>query len=64
MTIIDTIKEEHVRLTGRLALLKREIDVWTRNSEPDYDLLYLLARYFMKFPDEIHHKKKITFMTL
>ena len=58
MTIIETIREEHVRLTNRLALLKREIDVWTRNREPDYDLLYLLARYFMKFPDEIHHKKE------
>lgn len=39
-------------------MLKREIDNWTRNGEPDYDLLYLLAQYFMKFPDEIHHKKE------
>ena len=58
MTIIDTIKDEHVRLSSRLALLRREIDIWTRNGEPDYDLLYLLAQYFMKFPDEIHHKKE------
>lgn len=58
MTIIDTIKDEHVHLTSRLALLKREVDVWTRNGEPDYDLLYLLAQYFMKFPDEVHHKKE------
>ena len=58
MNLIDTIKDEHVRLSSRLALLKREIDIWTRNGEPDYDLLYLLAQYFMKFPDEIHHKKE------
>ncbi len=47
-----------MRLMSRLALLKREIDIWTRNGEPDYELLYLLAQYFMKFPDEIHHKKE------
>ncbi len=58
MTLIDAIKDEHDRLRSRLVLLKQEIDVWTRNGEPDYDLLHLLAQYFMRFPDEIHHKKE------
>ncbi len=58
MTVLDTIKNEHDLLNGRLALLRREISAWSRHAEPDYDLLHALIEYFAVFPDEIHHKKE------
>jgi hemerythrin-like domain-containing protein len=58
LIVLNAIKKEHDQLCDRLALLKKEIYVWSHNEEPDYDLLHLLIQYFGKFPDEIHHKKE------
>ena len=56
--LIDAIKKEHVHLSGRIALLKDEMRVWSDKGEPDHHLLKLLAGFFKTFPDEIHHKKE------
>ena len=58
LTLLETIKKEHDLLSGRLALLQREISTWSGHAEPDYDLLHALIEYFSVFPDEIHHKKE------
>ncbi len=58
MSLIDAIKQEHLYINSRLALLKREIHGWSNDKTPNLELLERLSRFFMKFPDEIHHKKE------
>ncbi|MCG8561414.1 MAG: hemerythrin domain-containing protein [Hyphomicrobiales bacterium] len=55
---IDMIRSEHRTMAKLLDLLERQIDLFEKTGEPDYDLLGEIVDYFRSFPDLYHHPKE------
>lgn len=57
-TIIDDLAKEHARFRRYLVSYREEIGKLARGEDADVRLLELLATYFSRFPDELHHKNE------
>ncbi|MGI9384004.1 MAG: hemerythrin domain-containing protein [Methyloligellaceae bacterium] len=55
---IDMIRSEHRTMAKLLELLERQIDLFEKTGEPDYELLGEIVDYFRSFPDLYHHPKE------
>jgi hemerythrin-like domain-containing protein len=57
-TIIDILREEHRNIEKVLLVLERELDVFDRSEQPDYEVLQAIISYFQDYPDRCHHPKE------
>ncbi len=55
---LDMIRAEHRTMTRLLELLERQIDLFEKTGEPDYELIGEILDYFRCFPDLYHHPKE------
>ncbi len=55
---LEMIRAEHRTMTRLLDLLERQIDLFEKTGEPDYELIGEILDYFRSFPDLYHHPKE------
>lgn len=55
---LDMIRKEHRTMTRLLDMLERQIDLFEKTGEPDYELVGEILDYFRSFPDLYHHPKE------
>ncbi len=56
--VVDVLREEHRNFSRVLEILSREITLFEKAAEPDYDLIEKIVEYLSKFPDTAHHPKE------
>ncbi len=56
--IMKKLHEEHRNIARLLAALERELAVFDRGDQPDYDVLTGIAEWFKDFPEKTHHPKE------
>lgn len=56
--MIDTLREEHRKMSRLLDALEHQIAVFERAGKPDYDVIRGIADYFLEYPDSCHHRKE------
>ena len=56
--IIQILLEEHRNIDKLLLVLERELEVFDRSEEPDYELLQAVIEYFQDYPESCHHPKE------
>lgn len=56
--IMDQLREEHGNIARLLTVLERELAVFDRAEQPDYEVLNSIAAYFVGFPEQVHHPKE------
>jgi hemerythrin-like domain-containing protein len=55
-TIIDDLAKDHARFRRFLVAFRDDLAKLACREDPDLHQLDLLATYFARFPDELHHK--------
>lgn len=55
---MDMLREEHRVMQRLLDLLDRQIAMFEKAEQPDYQLLSEIIDYFRSFPDLYHHPKE------
>ena len=56
--IIQILLEEHRNIDKLLLVLERELDVFGRSEEPDYEIFQAVIQYFQDYPENCHHPKE------
>lgn len=56
--IIQILLEEHRNIDKLLLVLERELEVFDRSEEPDYEILQAVIQYFQDYPENCHHPKE------
>jgi hemerythrin-like domain-containing protein len=56
--IIQILLEEHRNIDKLLLVLERELDVFDRSEEPDYEIFQAVIQYFQDYPESCHHPKE------
>jgi hemerythrin-like domain-containing protein len=56
--IIQILLEEHRNIDKLLLVLERELEVFDRSEEPDYEVLRAVIQYFQDYPESCHHPKE------
>ena len=56
--IIQILLEEHRNIDKLLLVLERELDVFARSEEPDYEIFQAVIQYFQDYPENCHHPKE------
>jgi hemerythrin-like domain-containing protein len=56
--IIQILLEEHRNIDKLLLVLERELQVFDRSEEPDYEILQAVIEYFQDYPENCHHPKE------
>lgn len=56
--ILDSLVEDHARMTRILDLLEAEITVDDSLGGPDFHVIARILDYFLSFPDLCHHPKE------
>ena len=56
--IIQILLEEHRNIDKLLLVLERELEVFDRSEEPDYEVLRAVIQYFQDYPENCHHPKE------
>jgi hemerythrin-like domain-containing protein len=56
--IIQILLEEHRNIDKLLLVLERELDVFDRSEEPDYEIFQAVIQYFQDYPENCHHPKE------
>lgn len=56
--VLDALRDEHRNFSRVLEILTREIALFEKAEEPDYDLLEKIVEYLTNFPDASHHPKE------
>jgi hemerythrin-like domain-containing protein len=56
--IIQILLEEHRNIDKLLLVLERELDVFDRSEEPDYEIFQAVLQYFQDYPENCHHPKE------
>ena len=56
--IIQILLEEHRNIDKLLLVLERELEVFDRSEEPDYEILQAVIQYFQDYPESCHHPKE------
>jgi hemerythrin-like domain-containing protein len=59
-SVIATLHEDHKNIARLLNAMENQIEKLAMASNPDYDLLLLIANYFCDYPDRCHHPKEDT----
>lgn len=56
--ILRRLRQEHAGMAGLLDVLEREIAIFRRGEDPDYDIIEAVAEYCLTYPDRCHHPKE------
>ncbi|MBT4939421.1 MAG: hypothetical protein HON14_09845 [Rhodospirillaceae bacterium] len=56
--VLDALRDEHRNFSRVLEILTREIALFEKAEEPDYDLVEKIVDYLSSFPDVSHHPKE------
>jgi hemerythrin-like domain-containing protein len=56
--VVDALRDEHRNFSRLLEILTREIELFEKAEEPDYDLIEKIFSYLASFPDASHHPKE------
>jgi hemerythrin-like domain-containing protein len=56
--VMTQLHEEHRNIARILDALERQLAIFQRGEQPDYDILSAIAEYFLGFPDQCHHPKE------
>ena len=56
--IIQILLEEHRHIDKWVLVLERELDVFDRSEEPDYEIFQAVIQYFQDYPENCHHPKE------
>src|SRR5664279_6608814 len=56
--IIQILLEEHRNIDRLLLVLERELEIFDRSEEPDYEILQAVIQYFQDYPENCHHPKE------
>lgn len=56
--VLDTLRDEHRNFSRLLEILTRQIALFEKAEEPDYDLVEKIVEYLGNFPDSSHHPKE------
>ena len=56
--IIEVLRQEHYNIESLLRVLERELGVFGRGDQPDYEVVLAVIDYFKDYPDSCHHPKE------
>jgi hemerythrin-like domain-containing protein len=56
--IIERLGREHRNIERLLGVLKRELEVFDRGSQPDYEVIRAIIGYFELYPELYHHPQE------
>ena len=56
--VVQELRTEHANLERLLTILDRQVEVFEKAGQPDYDIIQQIILYFLDFPDQCHHPKE------
>jgi hemerythrin-like domain-containing protein len=56
--LIELFREEHRNVETLLLVLERELNIFDRAEQPDYEVVRAVIDYFRDYPDLSHHPKE------
>src|SRR6202051_3979827 len=56
--LIEILREDHRNIETLLLVLERELDIFDRAEQPDYEVVQAIIDYFRDYPDRCHHPKE------
>jgi hemerythrin-like domain-containing protein len=56
--LIEILRDEHRNIERLLLVLERELDVFARLEQPDYEVVQAVIGHFNEYPDRCHHPKE------
>jgi len=56
--IIERLSEEHRNIETLLSVLERELEIFDRGDNPDYEVIRAIISYFELYPEPYHHPQE------
>jgi hypothetical protein len=56
--LIEILREDHRNIETLLLVLERELNIFDRAEQPDYEVMRAIIDYFRDYPDRCHHPKE------
>lgn len=56
--LIEILREDHRNIETLLLVLDRELNIFDRAGQPDYEVVQAIIDYFRDYPDRCHHPKE------
>ena len=56
--IIERLSREHRNIEKLLAILERELEIFDRGDQPDYEVIRAITSYFRVYPQIYHHPQE------
>ena len=56
--IIDFLRQEHRNIEKLLLVLEKELNVFDRGQQPDYEVIRAVIAYFGVYPEVYHHPQE------
>ena len=56
--IIERLSREHRNIETLLAVLERELEIFDRGDNPDYEVIRAIISYFELYPELYHHPQE------
>jgi hemerythrin-like domain-containing protein len=56
--IIDLLRREHRNIEKLLLVLEKEVNVFDRGEQPDYEVIRAVIAYFEVYPEVYHHPQE------
>jgi len=56
--LIEILREDHRNIETLLLVLERELNIFDRAEQPDYEVVQAIIDYFRDYPDRCHHPKE------
>jgi hemerythrin-like domain-containing protein len=56
--IIDLLRREHRNIEKLLLVLEKELNVFDRGEQPDYEVIRAVVAYFEVYPEVYHHPQE------
>ena len=56
--VIDVLRQEHRNIEKMLRVLERELSVFDRGAQPNYEAILGVIEYLKDYPDSCHHPKE------
>ena len=54
--LIEILREDHRNIETLLLVLERELNIFDRAEQPDYEVVQAIIDYFRDYPDRCHHR--------
>lgn len=55
---VEALRREHRNIESLLLVLERELAVFDRGDQPDYEIIRAVIEYFKGYPDACHHPRE------